>query len=291
MSKYCMSCGAANADSANVCSRCGKPLKISPVNRENSARVNQNNLKKNNLKWIYAVVAIAVAFIGVFLGIKFISPASETREAGDSTQEDEFIIQEASEFMKEKGFTSFSYKSCEDNIVTFDVNEELEYAGLSGEMSVRVYQETGDEGVTKWCKELYQKEGCSVNWHMDKLVGEWQGEEEVYETFSGTFTNTHSLTIEQFSDNSIELHYQRHRGYNDEIESWDGSVTLPGNFAELDEIYAIKDTEIKNKEVNAAIEGIYNIKTLIQIHLDSIEINGYNLADQNTMNVVLEKQA
>lgn len=287
MPKYCKSCGTANPDHATTCLRCCKPLGhayyIGP-SMDGGEKKQQKQLPTKRI-----VGGIAAVFIAVFIGILLLFPTSFPLSTDSKPNEqEEKIIEKASEFLREKGFTSFSYKSNDENIVTFEVNQDFEYARLSGEISVNASQRQNGEGQTNWVTEICQSENCLISWNMDKLCGEWYAEEEDYELFSGTYTNTHSLTITG-TGNTIDLYYEKMRGYNGEIKSWSGSLELPSNYDGL-EAYII-DADLLNKYVGAPIEGIYNIKVSVQIGLSQVAIIGYNAVDQQTLNIEMEKQS
>lgn len=73
MSKYCRSCGAANADSAGFCSRCGQPLQTpamggaGPVVPPNAMAGSKRNKPKAG---IIAVIVIILIIIAAFLIFK-----------------------------------------------------------------------------------------------------------------------------------------------------------------------------------------------------------------------------
>lgn len=199
----------------------------------------------------------------------------------------------ASEYLSELGFVSFGYSSSEvgdeGNIVTYEVNDDFKFATLSGNISVQLkYSMDESNQIFIQNKNLYHQETCHINWKMDEIVGEWLGEEEVYELFSGTYTNFHYLTCGDENGN-IKLEYTRHRGYNDETSSWSGTVDLPADLTGLGNMFGVGDPALADRNISAEIEGIYNISVYVQIKLDGIEINGYNGVNQNTMNVKLEK--
>ena len=72
MSKYCRSCGAANADSAGFCNRCGQPLSASAVggmgtvaSPEQAVRLKRKIPKAGIIAVIIIIlIIIAVIFIG-----------------------------------------------------------------------------------------------------------------------------------------------------------------------------------------------------------------------------------
>lgn len=292
MSKYCMSCGAANPDHATVCARCKKTLTVQPPSARMQERTvlqkdnrDQNKLPQKNGMLKYVIIGVLAIIAVVVIRNQYIKMSDEKK------QNDE-LIQIASDFMMDKGFSSFTYKSCEGDIVTFTVNETFAYADLSGEISVNAFQYTSEDGETQWNTEFTQAENCLINWKMDELTGTWQGEEEVRETFAGDFTNIHTVNITKNSDNEIGLHYERYRGYNEEIESWDGNCTLPKNCGELNGVasmHLVNET-IQSQGIGTLIDGIYNIDVSIQIHFNTVEINGCNMVHQNTMHVDLNKK-
>ena len=74
MSKYCRSCGAANADSAGFCNRCGQPLSASAVggmgtvaSPEQAVRLKRKIPKAGIIAVIIIIlIIIAVIFIGKY---------------------------------------------------------------------------------------------------------------------------------------------------------------------------------------------------------------------------------
>lgn len=203
----------------------------------------------------------------------------------------------ASGYLTELGFTSFTYSSSETgedgNIVTYEIKDDFKFAALSGNMSVQIkylMDETdGSNQISIFNKNLYRQNECKISWKTDEIAGEWQKEEEVYELFSGNYTDIHFLTC-QNEDGAVGLEYRRYRGYTDETDSWSGSIPLPGDFSGLSNILGISESPLAEMGVFAETEGIYNTDVYIQIKLDSIEINGYNAANQNTKNIKLEKE-
>lgn len=203
----------------------------------------------------------------------------------------------ASEYLTELGFTSFTYSSSETgeegNIVTYEVKDDFKFAALSGNMSVQIkYLMDETDGLSQisiFNRNLYRQNECKISWKTDEIVGEWQKEEEVYELFSGTYTDIHFLTCKN-EDGAVGLEYRRYRGYTDETDSWSGSIQLPEDFSGLSNILGISESPLAEIGVFAKTEGIYNTNVYIQIKLDSIEIDGYNAVNQNTKNIKLEKK-
>ncbi len=74
VSKYCKSCGAANADSAGFCNRCGQPLSASAVggmgtvaSPDQAVRLNRKIPKAGIIAVIVIIlIIIAVIFIGKY---------------------------------------------------------------------------------------------------------------------------------------------------------------------------------------------------------------------------------
>lgn len=74
MSKYCKSCGAANTDSANVCTRCGKMLpygggEVDPMEQKVISGKTKKLLSGKNTKYGIGIAIICVVLIVVFVSL------------------------------------------------------------------------------------------------------------------------------------------------------------------------------------------------------------------------------
>ena len=268
MSKFCMSCGAANVDNANVCNRCHKPLASGPVPAYQGGSTGFPQHRQHQKSGMGKLMVIGIIAVLVVVAI---AAGKQFEKIMEQKKQEELLIQKASDFMRKKGITSFTSKACEGNIVTFEVNQQYEYAKLSGELSVKTYQETLGGGNREWKGEFENTESCAINWDIDKLTGTWKGEEE-NKYFSGS---SYIVTIGSKGGNTLALRYEM----NDSEDSWDEDCTLPQKLSEIDAVDSIgllDSYTIKTLGGGVSVTSERGINTSIKVVFNGIEVNGYN---------------
>ena len=288
MSKFCMSCGAANVDNANVCNRCHKPLASGPVPAYQGGSTGFPQHRQHQKSGMGKLMVIGIIAVLVVVAI---AAGKQFEKIMEQKKQEELLIQKASDFMRKKGITSFTSKACEGNIVTFEVNQQYEYAKLSGELSVKTYQVTSEGGKREWKGEFKNTESCSINWDIDKLTGTWTGEEEK-KYFSGS---SYIVTIGSKGGNTLALHCEMYDGGDDSMDSWDKDCTLPQKLSEIagvDSMGLIDSYTIKTLGGGAGVTNERGINTSIEVLFNEIAVNGYNtIMDVNIRQAELTKES
>lgn len=229
MSKYCFSCGAANANTANVCARCGKVLC--------SGNIEPRYKGKSSIGKI-AVVLIAIA--ALFLLYNFIVnsriPSLTREECKDiffgTIQEEKNELESIYLDGKEHAPIDCDITDIEQNgneaVVTYKLSARYKYAEC--DITYRCKCTYIDNSV-KWREGEYEREG---NWHYHDLAGVW--EERDWYT---------SATIEFDSGPSVMSVEETEGGYR---------FTASENWVEQ---YQGEQIEINMTDLSNSIEGMY----------------------------------
>ena len=103
MAKFCISCGAANSDSANMCNRCGKMLPQKEIEWKQPPSV--GTAKKH---WV--VPTMVIAGVILIIGICFLLYKQSTKAPQLSGQEAESVL--AATIEDEKASTEEIFRRC-----------------------------------------------------------------------------------------------------------------------------------------------------------------------------------
>lgn len=176
MAKFCISCGAANSDSANMCNRCGKMLPQKEIEWKQPASV--GTAKKH---WV--VPTMVIAGVILIIGICFLLYRQSTKAPQLSEQEAESVL--AGSIEKEKASTEEIFQegrehdpvTCEiaditqdgtNATVTYKMSAHFNYADR--DVTYRfgfVY----DEDSEMWMKQSSERDD---KWNYHDLEGVWQ---------------------------------------------------------------------------------------------------------------------